>query len=189
MWARSTRRRKQYRNRYQVEIPKNCRTDDLDERLLALLADFAISGRYFNLDALTGGGKSADPLPEWGRLLAEIYEREVPRVKRISHEEQVDALADSMEETTVYMPTTGFDRTVQSYEDFFRDHGKITLVMPEVVWRFARMLYPFQMLVYKLDHPLHSGKAGRPEDFPHMWEFCAFCSKDKEATLAEIGGL
>jgi hypothetical protein len=173
-------------DRYHVEIPENCRTDDLDERLLELLADFAISGRYFNLDALTGSGRSADPLPEWGKLLAEIYERDLSPLKRISDEEQIQALASSMKEATVYMPATGFDGTLQSYEDFFADHGKITLVMPEVVWRLARMLYPFQMLVFDLNEPLHSGHAGRPEDFPHMWEFCAFCSEDKEATLAEL---
>ena len=175
-------------DRYQIEIPKSCRTDDLDERLLELLADFADSGRYFNLDALTGGGKSADPLPVWGKLLTEIYKRDVPPLKRISDEEQIEALANSMKETTVYVPAAGFDGTVQSYEDFFADHGKITLVMPEVVWRCARMLYPFQMLIFELDQPLRSGQAGRPEDFPHMWEICAFCSEDKKATLAEIAG-
>jgi len=180
---------KKVAERFHVEIPEACRCDELDERLLELLADFAISGRYFNLDALTGSGRSTDPLPEWGKLLAEIYERDVSPLKRISAEEQIQALADSMKEATVYMPATGFDGAVQSYEDFFADHGKITLVMPEVVWRFARMLYPFQMLVFELDQPLHSGQAGRPEDFPHMWEFCAFCSEDKEATLAEIAGV
>jgi hypothetical protein len=172
--------------RHNVQIPESCVTDEIDECLLELLAGFADSDRYFNLDALTGGGKSADPLPEWGRLLAKIYERDVPLLKRSSGEEQLEAMADSMKPKTVYVPASGFDGTVQSYKDFFADHGKITLVMPEVVWRFARMLYPFQMLVFELDHPLHSGKAGKPEDYPHMWEFCAFCSNDKEATLAEI---
>lgn len=171
---------------YKVEIPRSCQTDDLDERLLEILAGFAISGRYFNLDALTGNGKSEDPLPEWGRLLAEIYERDIPPIKRLSDEEQIEALANSMKETTIHVPSLGFDASVQSYEDFFYDHGKITLVMPEVVWRFARMLYPFQMLIFELDEPLRSGLAGRPEDFPTMWEFCAFCSEDKESTLAEI---
>lgn len=174
--------------RYSVAIPEQCRTDEIDRRLLELLSGFAMSGRYFNLDALTGGGKSADPLPEWGKLLSQIYKRDVPPLKRISDEEQIEALADSMKDTTVYVPAMGFDGTVQTYEDLFADHGKITLVMPEVVWRFARMLYPFQMLVFELDQPLHSGRAGKPEDFPHMWEFCAFCSDEKQATLAEIAG-
>ncbi len=98
----------------------NCRTDDLDERLLELLAGFAT------------------------------------------------ALRGSVEETTVYMATTGFDGAPNSYEDFLCDYYKITRVMQEVVWRFARMLYPFQMLVFKLDQPLNSGRAGRPGDFPHM---------------------
>ena len=175
--------------RFHVEIPEAFRCDELDERLIELLADFATSGRYFNLDTLTGGGKSADPLPEWGRILAEVYERDLSPLTRASHEEQVEALADSMKETTVYMPATGFDGRAQSYEDFFVDHGKITLVMPELVWRFARILYPLQMLVFELDQPLHSGQAGNPEDFPHMWEFCAFCGPDKKSTLNEIAEL
>lgn len=176
-------------DRYQIEIPQSCRTDDLDERLLEILTSFAdAKGRYFNLNALIGSGSGADPLSEWGKLLTEIYKRDVSPLKRISDEEQVEAQAASMKEATVYVPATGFDGTVQSYEHFFADHGKITLVIPEVVWRFARMLYPFQMLVFELDKPLHSGQAGRPDDFPQMWEFCAFCSKDKKATLAEITG-
>jgi hypothetical protein len=172
--------------RHNVQIPESCMTDDIDERLIELLAGFADSGRYFNLDALTGGGNSADPLPEWGKLVAEIYKRDVPALTRLSDEEQIEAQADSKKPATVYIPATGFDGTVQSYEEFFANHGKITLAMPEVVWRFARMLYPFQMLVFELDQPLHSGKAGKPEDYPHLWEICAFCSKDKQATLAEI---
>ncbi len=173
---------------YSVEIPEKCRTDEIDRRLLELLSGFAMSGRYFNLDALTGGGKAADPLPEWGRLLNEIYERDVLPLKRISDEEQVAALADSMKAKTVYVAATGFDGTAQTYEDFFADHGKTTLVIPAAVWRFARVLYPLQMLVFELDQPLHSGRAGNPEDFPHMWEICAFCGADKESTLAEIAG-
>jgi hypothetical protein len=172
--------------RFHVEIPEALRCDELDVRLIELLAAFATSGRYFNLDALTDGGKSADPLPEWGRILAEVYERDLPPLTRASHEERVEALADSMKATTVYMSATGFDGGAQSYEDFFADHGKITLVMPEVVWRFSRILYPLQMLVFELDQPLHSGNAGDPEDFPHMWEFCAFCGPDKESTLNEL---
>ena len=174
--------------RYNIEIPESCRTDDLDERWVELLTGFAVSGRYFNLDALTGSGKSEDPLPEWGKLLYEIYERDVPQLKRISDEEQVDALAHSLKGRVIHGLTTGFDGKVQTYEQFFRDHGKVTLVMPEVVWRFARLLYPFQMLISRLDQPLHSGQAGKPQDFPHMWEICAFCSSDKEATIADIAG-
>jgi len=174
--------------RFDVEIPEACRCDDLDERAIKLLADFAISGRYFNLDRLTGHHESADPLPEWGSLLTEIYQRDVPPLKRVSEEEQVEALADSMKATTKYMPATGFDGGVQSYEEFFADHGKITRVMKDVVWRFARILYPLQMLVLKLDRRLHSGRVGNPEDFPHMWEFCGFCGTDKELTLREIEG-
>lgn len=173
-------------NRYNVEIPKSCLTDDIDRTLLELLAGFADSDRYFNLDALTGGGKSADPLPEWGRLVRKIYECDVPRLKRSSDEEQVEALTSVMKPTTVYMPAIAFDSSVQTYEEFCADHGKTTLAMPEVVWRFARMLYPFQMLVFELDHLLRSGEAGQPEDYPTMWEICAFCSQDKQATLAEI---
>jgi hypothetical protein len=180
---------KEVAERFHVEIPEAIQCDELDESLIELLADFATSGRYFNLDALTGGGKSADPLPEWGRILAKVYERDVPPLKRASDEEQVEALADSMKATTVYMPATGFDGSAQSYEDFFADHGRITLVMRDVVWRFARILYPLQMLVFELNQPLHSGQAGNPEDFPHMWELCAFCGPDKESTLNEIAEL
>lgn len=118
-------------NRHNVEIPESCVTDDIDQRLLEFLAAFAALDRYFNLDALTGGGQSADPLPEWGRLVREIYERDVPLLKRSSHEEQIEAMADSMKPVTVYMPATDFGGSVQSYEDFFADHGKIALAMSQ----------------------------------------------------------
>lgn len=172
--------------RYLVKIPAHCQMDDIDGQLINLLADFAMTGRYFNLDMLTTGGNSADPLPELGSLLKEIYERDVPPLKRISDEEQIDALAKEMKATIVYVPHIGFDGTAQSYDDFFSDHGRITLTMPEIVWRFARILYPLQMLIFEMDESLHSGRAGNPEDFPHMWEICAFCSNDKQSTLNEI---
>jgi hypothetical protein len=176
-------------DRHKIEVPESCRIDDLDERLLDLLTGFAMSGRYFNLDALTGGGKSVDPLPEWGRLLFEVYERDLPSVRRLSNEEQVEALANSLRESIIFAPGVDFTGAAQSYDAFCHDHGKIVLVMPEVVWRFARILYPFQMLMFELDEPLHSGRAGNPTDFPHLWEVCAFCSPNKEETLAEINSL
>lgn len=174
--------------RYAVEIPEACRADDIDRRFIELLSGFAVAGRYFNLDTLTGGGKSVDPLPEWGKLLMDVYERDVPPLRRLSEEEQIEALAEELKPHTTYIPGTSFGGEALDYEAFYQDHGKITLAMPEVVWRFARMLYPIQMLVFKMDKPLRSGQAGNPGNYPCIWEFCAFCSTDKQATLAEIKG-
>ncbi len=174
--------------RYKVEIPKSCLGDDLDTRLIKLIAGFAISGRYFNLDALTGSQKSTDPLPEWQKLLDEIYERDVPPLKRLSNEEQIDAQSDSLKNVTAYIPATGFDGEEQSYEEYFSDHGKILLVKPELVWRFARMLVPFKNLLFEMDLLARTGNAELPEDFPSMWEFCDFCCEDKAGTLEELGG-
>ena len=172
--------------RYAIDIPAPCKTDDIDHRFIELLSGFAVQGRYFNLDALTGGGTSRDPLPEWGKLLVEVYERDVSPMKRSSHEEQTEARAGELKPVTTYVPRTSFGGEVQDYDAFCQDHGKIALIMPEVVWRFARMLYPFQMLVFEMDGPLRSGNSGNHEDHPHMWEACAFCSSDKQATLFEI---
>jgi len=174
--------------RHAIEIPEACRADDIDRRFIELLSGFAVAGRYFNLDALTGGGKSVDPLPEWGKLLMEVYERDVPPLKRASEEEQVEALAEDLKPHTTYIPGTSFGGEALDYEAFYQDHGKSTLTMPEVVWRFARMLYPFQMLVFEMNEALISGQAGDPRNYPHMWEFCAFCGEDKLGTLDEIEG-
>jgi hypothetical protein len=170
-------------DRYQVRVPENCRSDEIDERLIQLVMDFAISGRYFNLDALTGAPKSLDPLSEWAKLLTAIYERDVPPL----NEEQVEAVADWMKEFTIYLPGTGFDGGMQSYGECCADHGKITLVMPDVVWRFARLLYPFSMLLFELDLKLRGDQRTR-DTFPQIWEVCAFCWEDKESALVEIGG-
>jgi hypothetical protein len=173
-------------HRYKIETPESCQTDDIDRRLLELLARFAISGRYFNLDALTGTGDSEDPLKEWGELLQKVYERDVPPLKRASNEEQVEAITNSMKDIVVSMGACGFDGTEQSFEDSCPDHGWITLARREAIWRFARLLVPIELLLTAYREQLASGIAGDPEDFPEMWDLLDFVCEDKNTMLGSL---
>ena len=168
---------------YNIQLPAQCRLDAVDRRLLEFLAGFAISGRYFNLDALTGGGDSEDPLQEWGEILNAIYKADVPELKRISNEEQVDALAASTKDATVHLPATGLDGSEQSYEEFCQDHGKILLVMPEVIWRLVKILCPMKELTLVLRERLQRQMKGQSPDIPYMEEFLEFVTDDKSLVV------
>jgi hypothetical protein len=170
---------------YQVQTPSSCQPDTIDGKMLEFLAGFATFGRYFNLDALTGSGKSQDPLPEWNEILKVIYQSDVPELKRISSEEQVDASFRESQETTVYVPGTSLDGVPLSLEELYQDHGKILLVLPEVIWRLVKLLVPLKELLLALRERLHQGKERNPEDIPFMEDFLEFVCSDRAAVFAD----
>ena len=174
-------------SKYKIQVSDSCLLDSTDRRLIKFLGDFAIKGRYFNLDDLTGNRNGEDPIPEWGRILNEIYSKDVSAIKQASNEEQVEALADSLKKHTVYVPATGLDGKTLSYEEFYQDQGKMRLVMPKVIWRLIKILCPMKELIFILSQRLHTEQM-RSLEVPFMEEFLEFVCADESIVSDEEEG-
>jgi hypothetical protein len=170
---------------YSVVVTQECRLDEIDRELLDFLDGFATSGRYFNLDTLTGRACSDNPLSKWCNLLRQIYEHDVPVLKRVSNEEQIDGLSSLLRENTVYIPGAGLHGEQQSYEEFYQDHGRLAVTLPHVVWRMVKLLVPLKALVLILRERLQAAGSRTIMDIPYMEEFLDFVGEDRESTVAD----
>lgn len=171
--------------RYGVERTKEFEPDDIDRELLRFLSDFAKSSRYFNLDTLAGTAKNADPLAAWEALLDDVYESDVPELKRVSNEEQLDAVVEMTEAHVIHIPSTSMGGEPQSYRELCQDHEKIALVLPEMSWRLVKNLVPLKDLLIAVRERVHEDDAQRSSDasVPFMEEFLDFVCGDKQVIL------
>jgi hypothetical protein len=165
---------------YNIPTPPNCVLDDIDQQLVSILEDFAVSGRCFNLDALSGGAKSDDPLARWQKLILSIYERDVPPSKRNTSEQEARAIAAQLKGIMFCSTSsTTLDGREQTHEEVFTDHERIALVLPEVVWRLVKLLVPLRRLL------MHLGMTTSTMEAPNMEEFLEFVCPDRSAMNVE----
>lgn len=171
--------------RYGLPWPPGFEPDDIDRRLLGFLSDFAKSSRYFNLDTLAGAAKSADPLAAWEALLDDVYEEDVPELKRVSNEAQVDTVVELTEAHVVHIPSTSMGGETQSYRDLCQDHEKLALVLPEMCWRLVKILVPLKELLITIRQRAQEEdlRRGGEVSVPFMEEFLDFVCKDKTIIL------
>jgi hypothetical protein len=170
----------------QIDCPASCRGDEIDGRIISLLSGFAVSGRYFNLDRLTGGTGSADPLPELAALLSAIYERDVPAMTRAKSENEADAIACLVKPGFIDVGVTGLAGEEQFREDFYQNGRKYMLAQRELLWRLARLLVPYSLLIEQQVTLLHANEKDEEDDFPMMDEFLDFICGDRKATLSDL---
>jgi hypothetical protein len=169
---------------YGVKVAARCRLDEIDKGLMHLLDSFAVSGRYFNLDALAGGG-SDDPLVEWNNLLTRIYEKDVSRSQRVAIERQVTESAALTKPFTSVLQEVGLDGCKQSYEDLCHSAARMEAALPHVVWRLVKILIPLKDLVVALRERLHEPAFPNRGQIPFMEEFLDFVVPDRRLTIGD----
>jgi hypothetical protein len=160
---------------YNVLWPSGFEPDDLDRDLLRFFSDFARSSRYFNLDVLAGGALGTDPLVRWSALISRVYEADVPEMKRVHNEEQLDAMVKMIEPNVFSFPGD------QSFRETVQDHSKIALALPAMCLRLLKLLVPLKELMISIREQIHrrDHEAGRNWDVPFMEEFLDFVCRDK----------
>jgi len=165
--------------RYGVSCP-GFDPDDLDTRLLGYLSDFAKVSRYFNLDTLVGESRSEDPLARWDALLHEVYERDLPEMQRIHDEDQLDAMAETIEGNVVHMPCESMGGEPQSFRGMVQDHGMIARALPAMCLRLLKLLIPLKELLIEIRVGIHADDDhSQSATVPFMEEFLDFVCRDK----------
>jgi hypothetical protein len=170
---------------YGVERKRHLEPDDIDDRLLKFLSDFATGSRYFNLDMLTGTKARPDPLGIWDDLLLDVYEKDVPEQERLPDLDENDILVDHIEGNGC-VKSTGMGSMLQTQSEYNHDQEKMALALPEVCWRHVKLLAPFKALLIAIRERIHEEdhKIDGEASVPYMEEFLqGFVCEDRSIVL------
>lgn len=161
-------------SQHSIVLPK-VPLDDIDSEILALLSSFARTSRYYNLDSLTQARTYGDPLLVLNSILTKIYHRDFGSIKRIHNEDQISGSVEMMEDFTTTVGCIGLDGKSQTHEEFCQDHGRMELILPELIWRLNKQLVPFKELLFSFQE-FYPSSVG----IPCMYEFLNFVATSKE---------
>lgn len=169
---------------YGVRVAARRRLDGIDEELMNLLDNFAVTGRYFNLDALGGAGTD-DPVVAWNVVLTKIYKKDVARSQRASITRKVSAAAALAEPVVSFLPGVGVDGRKQSYTDLCLSGARVQVALPHVIWRLVKILIPLKDLLNVMRERLHEPTFPKGEQIPFMEEFLDFVVPDRRLTIGD----
>ena len=165
---------------YGVVRKDHLKLDKIDQKLLMFLSSFAKRSRYYNLFTLTSNEGAADPLGEWEDLLREIYEKDVPKEKRLPDLDENDILVDHIEGNGC-VKLTRAGTTLQTQKEHVQDQEKMLLALPEMCWRLIKLLAPLQALLISVHEKIREKDLGIDGELsvPYMEEFLEFVCEDK----------
>lgn len=167
---------------YGVARKKHLKLDKIDRKLLMFLTSFARRGRYHNLFMLSESVGAVDPLGEWEDLLREIYEKDVPKEKRLPEPDENEILVDHVEGNGC-VKLTRKGNAVQTQTEHVYDQGKMRLALPEMCWRLVKLLAPLKSLLISVHEQIRENDHGTDGELsvPYMDEFLEFVCEDKAA--------
>ena len=169
---------------YGVAKKDHLKPDKIDRKLLMFLTGFARRGRYYNLFTLNGSDGAVDPLGEWEDLLREIYEKDVPKDKRLPKPDENEILVDHVEGNGC-VKLTRKGNIVQTQTEHVYDQGIMRLALPEMCWRLVKLLAPLQSLLISIHEQVREKDHGTDGELsvPYMEEFLEFVCEDKAVII------
>ena len=172
---------------YHVTQPPVSVPDVIDKTLLQFLADFARRSRYYNLDALTNSATTPNPLKQIEAILERIFTTDVPKLRRVSTQDQSEALIETIGANVYAMPIKSLGGDPSSWMERTRQQGRIGQCLPELWWRLIRMLLPFREFLIEVIPEIHrrAQERGADWDVPYMYEFLQFICEDRSAVEEE----
>jgi hypothetical protein len=152
-------------------------------QLLAALADFSCTSRYYNIDQVVGGRDSPDPLTRWFSVHMQIASDCISN-NRLN--EIMQRARTYCEERGMFGwemgPTGQWDLTIDvTYQ---LEIARISRGL--CVWTIIEVLKPIYCLIDRLTrevHQLEQQKAIAAPTVPYMTEFFPFCLADKRTAI------
>jgi hypothetical protein len=144
-------------------IDESILDDDIIERIIALLTNFAVQARYYNLDYLLGRVQSqGEPLARWDKEIASLI---VQRHHRTSTERQEmqNQIAELMKDVVRVHHTAEDGSEINSIVGMFQHSALITVKQKYSMFYLYQIAYFLSQLLTELEY------AGN--FFPYLREF------------------
>lgn len=156
---------------------------DLHFELLRLVSHFAVSSRYHNLDQITQGKVSDDPLIAWFNIHMRIAQKYLPHRKLVAINQEAIAHCDRHQRHGYVMGMRG------EYElivDIIRQVEMARLSRGHCVWTVLEIIQPLYRLIDRVcseAHAMEIEKGIQQPVVPHLEEFFPFGLTFKQTAI------
>ncbi|MCA9419931.1 MAG: hypothetical protein KC592_02865 [Nitrospira sp.] len=151
-----------------IIMPLN--SDSPEYPILRFLSVFAKNSRYYNLNALTERTSQMDPLSEWGKILKDTLENEVPKRIRETIMRQSAELAN-MVENHISVVAHDLDNQPLNLESVFNKPLLQQATAPFIIVRIFRIIAPIRKVLYDLGHKGYETTNAVGESRMHIPDF------------------
>ncbi|WP_434480138.1 hypothetical protein [Gemmatimonas sp.] len=172
-----------------LDISEASETDEssVHRQILGFFTEFATSTRYHNLDALTNGKPTRDPLDAYNRLFLRIVSDDLDRRLLQQISSQSRAMAEALEDI-VGVIGHGLDGRLISLPNAFMLGPLHAAGTPLVIWRIYELLAPVRDALDSATDDAQQTNwrvIGGTAAIPFMNEFQDFLWNDREGVLEQ----
>lgn len=133
-----------------VVIPSRTEIDEINQKLLVLLSEFALSARYHNLDSLSYSQINLDPLNAWSEIVFCILRLDVSKRQKDKIFAQTHIIFTLIHDKSIAI-MHGLDKRPLNIFEVLSLPGLHQQAMRFAVLRVIRILSPFRDLSMRLD--------------------------------------
>jgi hypothetical protein len=154
----------------------------IERDLLEFLTEFAKSSRYYNLDALSEGKPSTDPISACYELLLRCWDDEVRNFRK---QRIIDKLVQDLDASGMvgYMSEFGFDDHPMTTVDFYLRMTIVEKTTPMLIYHVINLLRPaYDYLSAVCGTAAFRSDADCPS-IPYMYEFFVFLLSSRSDAL------
>lgn len=158
------------------------KTTRLETRLLDFITEFAKSSRYYNLDAISGGKQSNEPISKWYSLLLDCWENEVSTTRR---NKIIETLLRDLDASgnVGYMYEFGFDDHPMTTFDYYLRQIIVKKATPLLIYHIISLLRPaYEYLSDVCGTDVFNSDSDRPT-IPYMYEFFPFLLSERSHAI------
>jgi len=158
--------------------------DGTPSRIVRFLSDFAKFSRYYNLDLLTQGSTTSDPLKEWNTILKSIIGFETRRLP--SSSQAVSKASTDFLEGNGLLLAHNLEQQAISWQRWFEDGRTYELATSRATLHVLRLLEALKDVLYDVTGAAQAEDHRLGHDtptVPFMEEFLSFVDADPKRAL------
>ena len=158
-------------------------SSSVETELISFLAEFAKTTRYYNLDTLSAGRPSADPLPRWNALLQRLVRENVSSERVLRIVEQSAAVGSQIEAWTRVL-AHDFDGTPLDVTTMLAVPRLQDIGCRYAVWHVIKILNALRECLWDATLRVHATEHGATQErVPYMYEFLNFAVTERKYVL------
>jgi len=151
--------------------------------ILAFLSEFAVTTRYYNLDALSRGNAKGSPLPRWHSLLQRLVRQNIPP-ERVSDIAQQSVDLAAVIDSSVRVVAHDLDGSPLDVARMLAAPRLQDLGCKYAVWHMIVILAALYECLRSATWRAHEREdKSSPASVPYMYEFLTFALLDKSYVL------
>jgi hypothetical protein len=164
---------KEYKNKYSMNKIEDIFVDDIYNKIIKVISDFAIQARYYNLDYLTGKNQiEKEPLKRWNAEINSIIVKRHYRLnaKRLAYKK---IIGQQMDEISSVMFENEDGNSINSMEHFFIEGDTVNIKQKYSVYYLYNIVRFFSRILGDFEY--------RENFYPYLREYFAlFSVRDKQ---------